>query len=628
MTRIVRHFVRQLAVLGALVGACGDGGGRVDADVAVARIDVTPPTDTLAPGEDARLEARAHDAAGGDLRGARVVWSTSSAEVATVDAAGRVRAVGPGLAVIAAVAGGARGEARVVVRRRPATLALEPDSIRLGELVIVRPVVRDAEGVVLPYTLTLASRDSAVLRVDGPIAVTGRAVGTATVAVTVEGRVLTAPLRVTPPRVASVSFRIDDWIVPVGTSRPLSVSVLVGGLRTNAIDWPVAWRSTNPAAVSVDARGVVTGVAPGDAYVIATSGGVEGWTHVRAATFDERLTFTGVAVGEQQSCALSAGGTAYCWGDNGADRLGVVGPTERLHSGDRWLPVTSAPLPVRSPVRFATLASGNAARGGCALTAAGEPYCWGGSADGALPVPGGVRFAALSRGDQHACGVSADGRAYCWGYNNVGQLGIGTRDFTFEDWRLTRTPPQPVAGDLRFASISAGPGNTCGITLDGDLYCWGEGVLVPTRTGGALKYRSVTTSARVCAISTAGETYCWPDVLSPTNLAAVRVAAPELVVAVGGARSGCGLDRAGTTYCFSFGGQPIDATQPPAGPAQPLAGVPPLRTIALSGGYAMHACGLTAAGVAHCWGWSHYGQAGVGPADAPALPPVKVAGQP
>jgi alpha-tubulin suppressor-like RCC1 family protein len=48
----------------------------------------------------------------------------------------------------------------------------------------------------------------------------------------------------------------------------------------------------------------------------------------------------------------------------------------------------------------------------------------------------------------------------------VGQLGNGTIGGT-------NIAAAPVSGGLTFVSLSAGGAQTCGVTSDGSIYCWG-----------------------------------------------------------------------------------------------------------------------------------------------------------
>src|SRR5438034_2800237 len=57
-----------------------------------------------------------------------------------------------------------------------------------------------------------------------------------------------------------------------------------------------------------------------------------------------------------------------------------------------------------------------------------------------------VVFASISAGSRHTCGVSSQGDAYCWGDNYRGALGIGRGSLV----------PAIVSTSLKFRSISAG----------------------------------------------------------------------------------------------------------------------------------------------------------------------------
>ena len=111
-----------------LVGAVGGGAATITATAGEASGDalvtvvqsvdsltVSPPMDTIAPGDTIRLVAEAYDETGHVVEGAVFTWSSSDAPVATVDPSGLVRGAGEGTATITATAGDVSGTSEITV---------------------------------------------------------------------------------------------------------------------------------------------------------------------------------------------------------------------------------------------------------------------------------------------------------------------------------------------------------------------------------------------------------------------------------------------------------------------------------------------------------------------------------
>jgi alpha-tubulin suppressor-like RCC1 family protein len=139
------------------------------------------------------------------------------------------------------------------------------------------------------------------------------------------------------------------------------------------------------------------------------------------------------------------------------------------------------------------------------------------SNDGPVAVSGAPAFTQLTAGAFHTCGLTSTGAAFCWGDTSFGELGDNGES------GFASTEPVAVSGGLRFKSISAGAGQTCGITTAGAAYCWGDNSSwqlgtnavdfseIPTPvSGGRTDYVAVTVGWRhACATIAAGGVYCW-----------------------------------------------------------------------------------------------------------------------
>ncbi len=260
------------------------------------------------------------------------------------------------------------------------------------------------------------------------------------------------------------------------------------------------------AAVSTGAVHTCAMTASGDAYCWGSGPGVLGSEAAPGSatvpvSVSGGLQFKSVSAGLNHSCGVTAGGSIYCWGHNKDDQL-----------GNDSLQQSKNPVAIASTVDFFFVTAGGAHT--CALASDSSAYCWGKFEHGRLgigesvaeafrdkkhqtspaAVDGGITFRWLSAGGVHTCGVATSGQAYCWGDNLEGRVGTGGNVLTRKDWS---TKPAAVATDLRFTMISAGDYHTCGVTVDGAVYCWGgnrDGQLGNGTTKGSRKATRVAIS--------------------------------------------------------------------------------------------------------------------------------------
>ena len=294
--------------------------------------------------------------------------------------------------------------------------------------------------------------------------------------------------------------------------------------------------------------------ASGDAYCWGSSinGATLGDGATGASATPVRIPFNSpvrsIAAAYNHSCAVIEDGTAYCWG-SGFDELGDGSSVISFR-------VITTPAPVVTTLKFRSISAGTTQT--CAITVSREAYCWGsgygtlgiGARDTACAsspscfiastpqlVAGGLLWKAVHAGNAFTCGITVEDRGYCWGavrlygdpYPPTGVLGSGS----FEGSKQ----PVGVAGGLPFRSIVTGVSWACGVTMDGDAYCWGsnEGAALgigssggaynaPQRVLGNLRFESLAAGEVTCGASVNHNLYCWG--ITTDGLLGNGVAAP------------------------------------------------------------------------------------------------------
>lgn len=268
------------------------------------------------------------------------------------------------------------------------------------------------------------------------------------------------------------------------------------------------------------------------------------------------LHFAIVTTGLYHSCGLTRSGVAYCWGNsNGMGQLGLgwITPDSTGSGG----PIDSRPR----------------------------------------RVAGRLRFRAISAGDNHTCALTFAGEVFCWGYGQSGQLGIASVKTycngkpPYANSKCSIRQPTRVPTALRFLSISAGTRLTCGVATDSTAYCWGNNYRCAL---GTCRTPDSATPARIvmpgavkqvaagyffaCAVAFDARAYCWGD--------NAWGQLGSLVTTPGDA-------------CF-LGGRCSPTPQEVAGDH---------RWVALAAGQ-LHACGITVEGRVYCWGSAEEGRVG------------------
>ena len=230
-----------------------------------------------------------------------------------------------------------------------------------------------------------------------------------------------------------------------------------------------------------------------------------------------------VTVGYAHVCAITVSGAMQCWGYGGDGQIGNGGwdwpvslPTPLLNSDLPWLMVSAGDLH------------------NCAIKANNSLWCWGRGLNGRLgdgfatdrntPTLVAGEWSMVAAGGSHTCAIRNDGTLRCWGNNEFGQLGNGLSGYG--EGSLS---PDVVNSSINWSDITAGSNFSCGIKVDGTLWCWGQNFFgqlgqgnsggqgtysVPTQIGLESQWRSVKaggTGDHVCAYKQDDSFWCWGD---------------------------------------------------------------------------------------------------------------------
>lgn len=253
----------------------------------VGDVQVTPETMTLAVGQKQTIFAAAFDKQGNLIPSARFTFWTSDSTVAKVQRDGTVLGVKPGLAKVEARTGGRRASLAVlvagpggVVPGAPGTghgiaaLTLEPASLRLvlGETSKLEPRALKEDGTPAELgRVVWKSLRPDVVAVDSTGAVLARGPGRSIIqAALANGMVATAPVEV-----ETVDLALSETKVLVAPDGLDTLRLLVPSQGNREMSEGVVWQSTDTSVARIGPTGIVQGVAPGTAEIVAWLSGQE-----------------------------------------------------------------------------------------------------------------------------------------------------------------------------------------------------------------------------------------------------------------------------------------------------------------------------------------------------------------
>ncbi len=245
-------------------------------------VTISEETAELTEGETLQLTATV---APEDATDKTVTWASSDAAIATVDADGLVTAVTPGEVEITASCAGFTATCALTVKKliiaaETVTVAAPAEEMTEGDTMQLTATV--APDNTTDKTIVWSSDDEAVATVNAEGLVTAVAPGTVTITAAcgeaTGSATITVKARVIP--VESITLDKNEAFGSIGMTIQLTATVT----PDNATDKTVTWSSDNEAVATVDAEGLVSCVADGEAIITARCGDLTATCKVKVET--------------------------------------------------------------------------------------------------------------------------------------------------------------------------------------------------------------------------------------------------------------------------------------------------------------------------------------------------------
>lgn len=580
----------------------------------VERVEIMPTSARLSVAEKVQFTATAFGDGDRVVPDAEFEWFIEDTDIATIDAEGLATGVEAGTTSVTVFAEGHEATAELTVLAPVASVRVTPATVQLkqGLSATFTATPRDGNGdQILGRAVTWASSDEEVVEVLEDGTITALAVGNVTITATVDETVGEATVTVIENRVQTVSIQPDESELVINRVRTVEAVIRDGA--DNVLDprgRSFSWAMPNQTPASLTDVGI-----PHQRRVLGLQ---EGTTTLTVTVDGEAMDdlVLNVIRPPIASVAITPLGASVPVGS--VRQLEVVVKDDRDDELTDRVATWSIDDDTIATVEPSTGMLRAHRPGTATVTVDVEGFL------NTLEVEVEFLLAQVSTGASHSCGVTPDSVGLCWGSDAEGQLGNGPDP--------AADVPVIVTGAIAWQEIWAASDFSCGIDVNGDVYCWGKGGFtgsvdgtgsdLPELIAGGLTFSKLRAEfEHACGITMTDEVWCWgkngsgrlgdgtnSDALSPVQVDFMPPGAPTGLAI--GVEHTCVATDTPSVWCFGKGQSGALGNMSSGEQRTPEEVVANLLFAEVSAGD-QFTCARLQNNEVYCWGTNSVGQLGI-----------------
>jgi Concanavalin A-like lectin/glucanases superfamily/Bacterial Ig-like domain (group 2) len=312
------------ATLGSITGATS----LAVVAPSVVSISIAPSTPSIVKGSTLQFTATATYSDGSTQNVTNTAsWNSTNTTVVSISSTGLGAGVGVGTSTIQATSGSITGTAQATVTLALVSIAIVPANATVAKgntlQLAATGTYSDNSTQNITSSVTWSSSSPAIASISTGGIVTGAGLGTATIAAASGATSGSSGLTVTVPTLLSISITPANSLMSTNATSQFTATGTYSDGSTQNITASSTWTSSNSAAATINANGLVTSLAVGNTTIAAALGSINASTNLSIVSgtfpyipYDMYIDFEHDSVGAAMNAtelAASTHGVAGAW---------------------------------------------------------------------------------------------------------------------------------------------------------------------------------------------------------------------------------------------------------------------------------------------------------------------------